>query len=193
MDPLKDKAILNAGMSAIKSESGLFLDPVSIAEKNSRHKADVNAEYDKKRQALLDAPAPNIVVPFSNVLTRAVTPKRKVVKGFEGSMLIHDEFEIEDNYAEQLKNMSNNVVDEQEILLVGPHVISNGNYKPGMIAKINFARYRQLKEDTPGIIETYYNIPAYTIDGNKYIIIDERDILYAWPEGTRDLNETEEE
>jgi co-chaperonin GroES (HSP10) len=48
------------------------------------------------------------------------------------------------------------------------------------MAKISFARYRTVRDTNDGVIQTTYDVPTYNIDGHKYIMLDQRDIIWVF-------------
>lgn len=164
----------------LKAESGLLLDPSMISEKvkQAEKKAgdDILEKYNDRVKKAEEAPIPGIRVSYSYILTRAVPPK---MKEMTAAGLILNQLDVDVRTLKKLKIMTENVSDEQEVLLVGHHVTPE-IVKPGEVVKIDFRRYKTLNDDhTPGVIETSYEIPLYEINGYEYMLLDARDIIYA--------------
>lgn len=169
------KEDLNLNQPLVKSESGLFVDP-NVAFKTKQD--SVMEKYNEKYLKCLNAPVPNVRVAYSYILTKAVPPK---MKGATESGIILNQLDVDVRMLKKLEIMTENVSDEQEVLLVGHH-ITDDIVKPGEIVKIDFRRYRTLNDDhQAGVIETSYEIPMYEIDGHEYLLLDARDIIYAIP------------
>jgi hypothetical protein len=169
----------NANLSLIKNDKGLFVQPDFLMKNEETLKKAGDAAiktYNKKRQEALDAPTPEIQVPFSCVLTKAAGPK--MVNALASLGLHKDQYEVDERFLAQMKIMNDNVSDEQEIVLVGTLV--DEIFKPGKMAKISFARYRTVRDTNDGVIQTAYDVPTYTINGSKYIMLDQRDILWVF-------------
>lgn len=180
---MNDKIIMDANMSAIKSESGLFLDPGVVARKAND---DVVEKYNKRFVSAMEAPIPNRRVAYSYILTRAVPPK---MKGTTAAGIIINQLDVDARTLKKLQIMTENVSDEQEVLLVGHH-ITKDILEPGDIAKIDFRKYKTLNDDhTSGVIETSYEIPLYEIDGYEYLLLDARDIIYVTPKEKKNEQE----
>lgn len=173
---------LNLNAPLIKSESGLFVDP-SVIEKNNANKnrtaADVAMEkYKARYNKNNNAPVPNIRVPYSYVLTKATPPK---MQEETAGGLITNQMEVDLRLAKKLQIMSENVDDQQEVLLCGEHVLKSVCV-PGDIVRINYDKYIRINDDhTAGVIQKSYEIPLYEINGEEYLLIDARDIIYAIP------------
>lgn len=134
-------------------------------------------KYNKSVTDAQTAPIPNITLHFNEVLCRAVPIE---VRSRAGLIIPTDSYDAK--IAQKVEYMSDAVNDEQEILMIG-NMLETSNYnkiQPGQIAKINFKRFRELEDGGTGIIKTKYDIPCYTINGYKYIIIDQRDIIYTF-------------
>lgn len=141
--------------------------------------------YKKAYEEAVNAPVPAINLMHSEVLVRACPPKMNHTT--KGGIIIND-VELDDYLTQdKLDKMSQNVSDEQEVLIVGQWIQDREeNYpedkklKPGMKVKIDFRRYKTLKDNhVAGIIETTYDIPMFKIDGHKYLLIDDREILWS--------------
>ena len=103
------------------------------------------------------------------------------MKGFTETGLIVNQLDVDVRTLKKLAIMTENVDDEQEVMLVG-HLVTEDIVKPGDRVKIDFSRYRRLNDDhTAGVIETSYEIPLYEIDGNEYLLLDVRDVIYSRP------------
>lgn len=166
---------INLDIPLIKSESGLLIDPNVIQKKQDN---EVLEKYNKRYNEAESAPVPNIKVAYSYILTKAVPPK---MKGFTDTGLIVNQLDVDVRTLKKLAIMTENVDDEQEVMLVG-HLVTEEIVKPGDRVKIDFSRYRRLNDDhTPGVIETSYEIPLYEIDGNEYLLLDVRDVIYSRP------------
>lgn len=140
-------------------------------------------KYNKAFLEALNAPVPDIALHYNEVLLRACPAEIKT----RGNLI----YSIGDNdldIAKKLNSMSHNVDQVQEILLVGSLITAQereAGLRPGRMAKIKLANFRNLTDQhLPGMIETEYTMPVEKIDGNRYMILDKRDILY-----TRDKHE----
>lgn len=163
----------------IQNEKGLYVQPDFLMKNQETLKKAGDAAiktYNEKRQAALNAPVPEIQVPFSCVLTKAAGPK--MVNALASLGLHKDQYEVDERFLAQMKIMNDNVSDEQEIVLVGTLV--DEIFKPGKMAKINFARYRTIRDTNDGVIQTSYDVPTYNINGHKYIMLDQRDIIWVF-------------
>lgn len=166
---------INLNIPVVKAESGLLLDPTLVQKKEDNA---VLEKYNTRYNKANSAPTPAIKVAYSYILTKAVPPK---MKGFTDTGLIVNQLDVDVRTLKKLAIMTENVSDEQEVLLVGHH-ITDDIVSPGDSVKIDFSRYRRLNDDhTAGVIETSYEIPLYEIDGNEYLILDARDIIYSRP------------
>jgi len=168
----------------LKNESGIFVDPSIIEQKQNILKQTESdhalEKYNKRYTKNLEAPIPNIKVPYSFILTRATPPE---MQGYTESGLLIKEMKVDVRLAKKLAIMSENVSDEQEVLLIGPYVNQGIELEPGDKVKINYNKYRTLNDDhASGVIETQYEIPLYEIDGNEYLLLDSRDIIYVIPQ-----------
>lgn len=156
----------------IKSESGLFVSPDTIT------KNVVLDKYNQRYLKNLNAPIPNIKISYSYILTRAVPPK---MTGTTESGLILNQIETDSRMLKKLEIMTENVSDEQEVLLCGEHVL-NSVCEPGDTVRINYDKYLRINDDhTAGVIQKGYEIPLYEIDGNEYLLLDARDVIYSIP------------
>ena len=142
---------------------------------------DIEKSLEKYNQKMLDAlsaPIPNISLHYNEVLCRAVTPEIKTKGGLIISSTMTD---IES--AKKLDAMSHAIDHFQEILMVGSMITETeqkAGIRPGRVAKIKWDRFRTMDDDhVPGVINTSIKIPHEMIDGNPYIIIDKRDIVYT--------------
>ncbi len=166
---------VNLDIPLIKAESGLLVDPNVIQKKQDN---EVLEKYNKRYNKAESAPVPNIKVAYSYILTKAVPPK---MKGFTDTGLIVNQLDVDVRTLKKLAIMTENVDDEQEVMLVG-HLVTDNIVKPGDRVKIDFSRYRRLNDDhQAGVIETSYEIPLYEIDGNEYLLLDVRDVIYSRP------------
>jgi len=172
----KNQIIFNSPV--VKDESGLFLDPEVSKQKHTKKAGDDAIEkYQKRYNANKTAPTPDITVPYSYILTRATPPETKFIT--DGGLLLPT-IVADVRMLQKLQIMSDNVSDDQEVLIIGPHVTNGLEVEPGDVVKINYNRYRRLHDShTPGVIETEYEIPLYEIEGNEYLLIDARDVLYV--------------
>lgn len=165
------KDLTDQAKQLIKSESGLFVSPETVTQNT------ILNNYNKRYLGALNAPTPNVKVAYSYILTKAVPPK---MVGTTESGLIINEIQADKRMLKKLEIMTDNVSDEQEVLAVGIHAQDVVNV--GDTIKIDFRRYKTLNDDhTPGVIETSYEIPLYEIEGNEYLILDARDIIYIIP------------
>lgn len=164
---------INIDQNVLKSESGLYLAPDAVESKIKNSTLD---EYNKVYLKRLKAPKPDIRVAYNYVLTKAVPPK---MIGTTDAGLIINKIDVDNRMLAKLKIMTENVSDEQEVLLTGS-LVDPKVVVPGEIIKIDFKRYRTLNDDhTAGVIETSYEIPIYTIDGEEYLLLDSRDIIFT--------------
>ena len=182
---MKDK-ILDIDQPMIKTGSGLLLDHTTAGiagigvDVNKKLKTEavnkVYEEYESKRKVALEAPVPDIKLPYSFVLTRAVPPK--MIGNTEAGIMIN-KLDVDDRTLARLAIMTDHVSDFQEVLLRGFNV-DEKVCAPGDMVRIDFRRFRTLNDDhTAGVIETSYEDPVHNIDGHDYLIIDARDIIYA--------------
>lgn len=172
-------------MPLLKNESGIYTSPEMIEEKNKKVNNEVFEKYNKRYNKAISAPVPNVKMVYNYILTKAVPPK---MEGYTDAGLILNTLEVDIRMAKKLAIMTENVSDEQEVLLVGNHVTKD-IVEPGQSVKIDFRRYRTLNDDhTAGVIETSYEIPLYEIDGNEYLLLDARDIIYVIPEEKDEAN-----
>lgn len=130
-------------------------------------------KYNKNYIDALEAPMPDITLPFSQILTRAVPFEIRTKSG----IILNA---TEANIASALNKFSEAIDLTQEILLVGAMAKENYSYiTANKQVRINPERFRRIKEDhRPGVVELEYVLPVYTINNYKYLIIDVRDILY---------------
>ena len=173
---------LNLKEPLFKAESGLYVgqDVVKSNEsKKMKTAADVDLEkYQARYKKNNEAPTPNIRVPYSYVLTKATPPK---MQGETAGGLLINQVEIDARMAKKLQIMSENVDDQQEVLLCGEHVLKSVCI-PGDTVRINYDKYIRINDDhTAGVIQKSYEIPLYEINGEEYLLIDARDIIYAIP------------
>lgn len=171
--------VVDINKPVIKNEAGILVDPNLVAQKmNSKYDLELD-QYNKRYIKNNSAPIPNISVPYSYILVKAVPPK---MKGVTESGLHLAEKEIDVRLAKKLKIMSENVSDEQEVLAMGPYVTEGLKVSVGDIVKINFDRYRKLHDNhNAGVIEMEYDIPLVIIEDNEYLLIDARDVYYSIP------------
>ena len=150
---------------------------VGLNNKPIKVKEDLKyEEYEKILKETKESPVPEIDLLHSQILVRATPPE---IIRTSGSGLIINQVKLD--------KMSQNVSDEQEILAVGQFILDNGSeskkekLKPGRYVKIDFRRFKTLRDNhQAGIVETFYDIPVFTINNHKYIVIDERDILWVF-------------
>jgi len=179
---IKNKDILKTNQTVVRSEKGLYVDP-DIIKLSETKKAESAVElaiekYNERYVKNINAPIPNIKISYSYILTKAAPPK---MKGVTKSGLILNELEVDVRMAKKLSIMSENVDDLQEVLLCGEHVLESVCV-PGDVVRINYNKYLQLSDDhQAGVIEKTYDIPLYEIDGNEYLLLDARDIIYSIP------------
>lgn len=135
-------------------------------------------KYNSSYIKALRAPTPNISLHYNEVLVRAVPLEIKS----KGGIILSagtDNHKI----ADQLNRMVDAVKQTQEILMVGNLITEeerDAGIRPGRYAKIKLDRFRTLSDrHAPGMIETTYELPIEVIKGEKYMIIDKRDILYT--------------
>lgn len=159
---------------------------VGLNNKPIKVKEDLKyEEYEKILKETKESPVPEVDLLHSQVLVRATPPE--IIRS-SGSGLIINQVKLDDYLTQdKLDKMSQNVSDEQEILAVGQFILDNGSeskkekLKPGRYVKIDFRRFKTLRDNhQAGIVETFYDIPVFTINNNKYMVIDERDILWAF-------------
>lgn len=142
-------------------------------------------DYKKAFDERNNVPVPKIDLLHSHILVKAVPPE--IEHTTQGGLVINkvklDDYLTED----KLEKMSQNVSDEQEILAVGQFISENASedkkkkLKPGRYVKIDFRRFKTLRDKhASGIIETFYDIPIFTINGYKYMLIDERDVMWVF-------------
>lgn len=170
----------NLGENLLLSDKGLFVPADNLLASKDNYDRARKLAIDLNRKTISDmlkAPAPKIRVPFGCVLVRALPPR--LVDNSGQLILTRTEQIADERYLEQLKFMNENVRDEQQIVLKGRLV---EDFQVGEVVKINYNRFRSVKDTIQGQIETFYDIPTYTIEGMKYIMIDQRDILYAFEE-----------
>lgn len=172
----------NMDIPLIKSESGLYVDPSvienNVAKNNKTSAENAMQKYKDRYDKNSNAPAPNIRVPYSYVLTKATPPK---MQDETASGLVTNQMEVDLRLAKKLQIMSENVDDQQEVLLCGEHVLKSVCV-PGDIVRINYDKYIRINDDhTAGVIQKSYEIPLYEINGEEYLLIDARDIIYAIP------------
>lgn len=172
---------LDINKPLLKSESGLLVDPGLIENKQKELiKTSADRAIEKYKEILeerLNAPTPDVKIPYSYILTRAVPVKTKEYT--EGGLLIG----MDVREAKKLDVMSENVSDEQEVLLKGKYVTEDNGIEVevGDTVRINFSRYRTVEEGEHAQVIVGYAVPLYTIDGNKYLLIDSRDVQYVKP------------
>lgn len=133
--------------------------------------------YLEKRNQSITSPIPKIELLHNNILVRAVQP---YMEEFSGGVLIN-RLDVSSQLADKLEAMTYNVDDIQEILLIGNYVEATDNNKilPGKFAKINFNRFKTVKSGrNQGHTDVIYEVPVVEFDGNKYLLIDSRDIEY---------------
>lgn len=174
--------IIDINKPLLKSESGLLVDP-SVIENNQKQLIKTSADqaiekYNNTFKSRSEAPIPNVRVPYNNILTRAVPVK---TKEYTESGLLLDSASMDVRMAQKLDAMSDNVADEQEVLLKGPYVKDGLELEEGDTVKLDFTRYKRVKEGMHSEVMVYYEIPIHTIDGNQYLLLDARDIQYVIP------------
>lgn len=175
------KELLNKPV--IKNTAGLFVDPDTITQQNKTAAELAVEKYNERYVKNINAPTPNIKISYSYILTKAVPPK---MTGTTASGLIINQKEVDVRMAKKLEIMSENVSDEQEVLLCGEHVLKSV-CEPGDTVRINYDKYLRLNDDhTSGVIQKGYEIPLYEIDGNEYLLLDARDIIYSIPKAKND-------
>lgn len=168
----------------LKNESGLLVDPGMIEAKQkelTKTTADMAIDkYNKVYKERSEAPIPDIKIPYNNILTRAVPVK---TKEYSESGLILDSSSMDVRMAKRLEVMSDNVSDEQEVLLKGKYVTEDNGIEleVGEIVKLNFSRYKSVQEGQHQEVVVGYEIPICTIDGNQYLMVDARDVQYIKP------------
>lgn len=168
----------------LKNESGLLVDPGMIeAQQKSLIKTTADAaieKYNKVFKERSEAPTPNIKIPYNYILTRAVPVK---TKEYSESGLLLDSSSMDVRMAKRLEVMSDNVSDEQEVLLKGKYVTEDSgiDLDLGDTVKLNFSRYKSVQEGQHAEVVIGYDIPICTIDGNQYLMIDARDVQYIKP------------
>jgi co-chaperonin GroES (HSP10) len=173
------KLDINLNEPLLKSESGLLVSPEVLEKKNINSSVQ---KYNERYVKNLNAPTPNIKISYSYILTKAVPPK---LNETTAAGIIINEKEVDVRMAKKLEIMSENVSDEQEVLLCGEHVMASVCV-PGDTVRINYDKYLRLNDDhTAGVIQKGYEIPLYEIDGNEYLILDARDVIYSIP---KDIN-----
>lgn len=171
---------INLNEPMIKSESGLLVSPEVLEKKNINSAVE---KYNKRYTQNLNAPTPNIKISYSYILTKAVPPK--INETTESGIIINDK-QVDIRMAKKLEIMSENVSDMQEVLLCGEHVLKSVCV-PGDTVRINYDKYLRLNDDhTAGVIQKGYEIPLYEIDGNEYLILDARDVIYSIPKDNQD-------
>ena len=131
------------------------------------------SKYNKRLIEALNAPIPDISIPFNEVVCRAVPVE---IKSKGGLILSTGTDDI--NIAKRLDHMSIAIESSQEILLVGD-LVTEKHLQPGYIAKINFKRFRTVEDNELGGLITKIELPTFEIEGHTYLIIDKRDIIYT--------------
>lgn len=183
MEKNKTADILNQPM--VKTASGLLLDHTTagiegISNINDKiRSATIDQVYSAHKEKLdkaMNAPIPDVKIPYNFVLTRAAPP---AMIGKTKAGLILNKLDVDDRTLTRMKIMTENVSDKQEVMMMGfnvdPRVCSVGD-----TVMIDFRRFRTLNDDhIAGVIETSYEVPLFNIDGEDYLLIDSRDIIYA--------------
>lgn len=185
MEKSQERVLMNQPM--VKTASGLLLDHTTagiggLSDVNSKLKAkEIDSVFDAhqtKMTKAMEAPTPKVKLPYSFVLTRAAPP---AMIGKTNGGLILNKLDVDERTLTRLKIMTENVSDKQEVLLKGFNV-DDRVCDIGDTVLIDFKRFRTLNDDhIAGVIETSYEVPVHNIDGEDYLLIDARDIIYAKP------------
>lgn len=165
---------------SIKDIERIKKENIEVKRENQKKTLDKSIEkYNKGYIDALNAPTPDIKLPFSEVLLRAVPLE---IKGKHGIILSAGAPDM--RMMDKLDRLTFAVQEEQEILLVGDTVTekqqTTGGITPGRIAKLNLKHFRSMSDrHHAGMIEMDYDIPIEVIDGHRYIVCDVRSILYT--------------
>lgn len=165
----------------IQNESGLFVAPDFLMEKKSDYDAQevkIHA-HNKARIDEIKAPVPGVSVPFSFVMTKAVRPK--MINTLAHTKMIQIDIEGDEKFKREAVSMVRVVSNEQEIVSVGGNV---EQFKVGQLVKIDFRRFsaiRDTNESNPnGEYSKTIDVPIHKLGGHEYIMIDQRDIVWAY-------------
>lgn len=170
----------------VKNEKGLFVEPDFLMEKDAKSKMKIeesNIErHNQERRKEIMAPVPGVKVPFSFVMTKAVRPK--LINSLAHMNLIKLDIEGDEKFKAEARHMVRVVSNEQEIVSVGKN--AEENFSPGQLVKIDFRRFtniRDTNEANPnGEYSSYIDVPIHRINGHDYMMIDQRDIVWAYDE-----------
>lgn len=137
-------------------------------------------EYDIKQQAVkekaLNAPIPNIGMPDSSVLLRAVPLLQEATKS---GIITMDYDNFNDALISEMSKLTYLVEFIQEVLVVGDTVAEHyPSIKPGMKVRFDEGRFIKGRAAGHGDNELYYDIPVVKIDGYTYLMISASDIMY---------------
>ena len=149
--------------------------------KIEQRKVDIESGLEKYNKSYIDAweaPVPDISLHYNEVLLRAVPVEIKSKGG-----LITSVGETDLQIGGKLNRMSDAIDQVQEILMVGTLITDAeqiAGMRPGRMCKLRLDRFRTVSDEhKPGMIEMQYDIPLEVIDGQRYLLVDKRDLMYT--------------
>jgi hypothetical protein len=184
----------------IPNASGILVEPDFLLEKaqDNFKNQDIKIEaHNKARRDEIRAPIPNVRVPFSSVMVKAVRPK--MINTLADMKMINIAIEGDERFQREARTMVRAIYDEQEIVAVGKNVSELGEFKVGDLVKIDFRRFMALRDTNTASPDGQYSkeidVPISTVEGHEYIIIDQRDIRWIFNENKQleDLKGYEDE